>query len=221
MSLLIGALIGAFVLAASIPVVAPLVLTFKSPEFFALALLVSRLSPPLAAKANQRNGCGGSRAGTFHGRPGSPVGNASLRPRNDETLGWSCTCTCDGRALCDSGIVDLWVRGTSIADKRIGKLGGGPRVRDTFTHWGVTVRCSLIGTRRYYSRFGRGCFPVDGPTVMQCKVLRTRVGLVTVTSAASWGRERQTIPDWVVHWCRQSHSEFPVRLSWRCSWVPS
>src|SRR5262245_5810398 len=36
---LIGAIIGAFVVAASIPVVAPLVLTFKSPEFFALALL--------------------------------------------------------------------------------------------------------------------------------------------------------------------------------------
>jgi len=39
MSSLVGAVIGAAVLALSIPVITPIVLTFKSPEFFALALV--------------------------------------------------------------------------------------------------------------------------------------------------------------------------------------
>jgi TctA family transporter len=44
-------------------------------------------------------------------------------------------------------IVDLWVRGTSIAERRSGKLGGvWQGVRDTFSYWALTVRCSLIGT---------------------------------------------------------------------------
>jgi TctA family transporter len=44
-------------------------------------------------------------------------------------------------------IVDLWVRGTSIAEGRVAKLGGvWQGVRDTFNHGALTVRCSLIGT---------------------------------------------------------------------------
>src|ERR687897_2927712 len=52
MSSLVGAVIGAFVLAASIPVVAPLVLTFKSPEFFALALLGITFVAALSGESN-------------------------------------------------------------------------------------------------------------------------------------------------------------------------
>jgi putative tricarboxylic transport membrane protein len=39
MSSLVGAVIGAFMLALAIPIMRPLVLSFASPEFFALALL--------------------------------------------------------------------------------------------------------------------------------------------------------------------------------------
>ena len=39
MSSLVGAIVGAFSLAAAIPIVTPLVLSFKSPEFFSLAIL--------------------------------------------------------------------------------------------------------------------------------------------------------------------------------------
>jgi len=44
-------------------------------------------------------------------------------------------------------VVDLWVKGTSIAERRIGKVGGVMQgVKDTFLHFGLTVRCSLLGT---------------------------------------------------------------------------
>ena len=44
-------------------------------------------------------------------------------------------------------IVELWVKGSSIAEAKVGKLGGvWQGVKDTFIHIGITVRCSLIGT---------------------------------------------------------------------------
>jgi len=46
-------------------------------------------------------------------------------------------------------IVDLAVRGTAIAGNvQLGKLGKGVRegVKDTFRHFWLTVRCSLIGS---------------------------------------------------------------------------
>lgn len=44
-------------------------------------------------------------------------------------------------------LVELWVKGTSIADTQVGRLGGvGQGIKDTFVHLGVTVRCSMIGT---------------------------------------------------------------------------
>jgi len=44
-------------------------------------------------------------------------------------------------------IVELWVKGSAIADAKVGKLGGvWQGVKDTFTHLGLTVRCSMIGT---------------------------------------------------------------------------
>jgi TctA family transporter len=44
-------------------------------------------------------------------------------------------------------IVELWVKRTSIAETRVGRLGGiWQGIKDTYTYLGVTVRCSLIGT---------------------------------------------------------------------------
>jgi putative tricarboxylic transport membrane protein len=43
-------------------------------------------------------------------------------------------------------IIELAVKGTSIAERRVGELGGVLQgVKDTFRYWGVTVRCSLLG----------------------------------------------------------------------------
>ena len=161
MSSLIGALIGAFVLAAVIPVVAPLVLTFKSPEFFALALLGITFVAALSGESKLK-GMVAAGVGLVLSMVGLDPQSGMPRYALGMTKLWDGvgTATCDGRALCDSEIVDLWVRGDEYRRQAYWQTGrGGPRVRDTFTHWGVTVRCSLIGTRRYYSRFGRGCFP--------------------------------------------------------------
>jgi TctA family transporter len=44
-------------------------------------------------------------------------------------------------------LVDLWVKQKSIAEHRVGKIGGlWQGCKDTFIHWGVTLRCSLLGT---------------------------------------------------------------------------
>jgi TctA family transporter len=44
-------------------------------------------------------------------------------------------------------MVELAVKGTSIADQRLGKIGGVMEgVKDTFRHLWLTLRCSAIGT---------------------------------------------------------------------------
>lgn len=148
MSSLIGAMIGAFTLAASIPIVTPLVLAFKSPEFLALALLGITFVASLSGKSKLK--------GMVAGGIGLAIAMVGLDPQSGlprYTLGrpelW------DGIGLVPvtvglfaiPEIVDLWASGTSIAGKRIGKLGGvWQGVKDTFIHWGLTFRCSMIGT---------------------------------------------------------------------------
>ena len=148
MSSLVGAIIGAFTLAASIPIVMPLVLAFKSPEFFALALLGITFVASLSGKSKLK--------GMLAGSLGLVIAMVGLDPQSGMpryTLGmpelW------DGIGLVPvtvglfaiPEIVDLWASGSSIAEKRIGRLGGvWQGVKDTFIHWKITVRCSLIGT---------------------------------------------------------------------------
>ena len=64
-------------------------------------------------------------------------------------------------------IVDLAVRGTSIASGQPGKLTGVMEgVKDTFRHFWLVVRCSLIGV--YF-----GVLPVLGANVAQWIFTRT------------------------------------------------
>ncbi len=148
MSSLVGAMIGAFTLAASIPIVAPLVFAFKSPELFAMALLGITFVASLSGKSKLK--------GMVAGGLGLVIAMVGLNPQSGMpryTLGipelW------DGIGLVPvtvglfaiPEIVDLWASGTSIAEKRIGKIGGvWQGVKDTFIHWGITFRCSMIGT---------------------------------------------------------------------------
>ena len=148
MSSLVGAIIGAFVLAASIPIVSPLVLTFKSPEFFALTLLGITFVASLSGESKLK--------GLVAAGIGLVLSMIGLDPQSGMpryTLGMSNLWDGVGLVPVTVGlfaipeIVDLWVKGTSIAEKRVGKLGGvWQGVKDTFIHWGITVRCSLIGT---------------------------------------------------------------------------
>ncbi len=147
MSSLIGALLGAFALAAAIPIIRPLILAFGSPEFFMLTILgitfVAALSSGQVLK------------GLISGGLGLMLATIGLDPQSGVqryTFGqlhfW------DGVGLVPVAvglfaipeIVDLAMKGTSIAERNIGKLGGVLEgVKDTFRHFWLTIRCSLVG----------------------------------------------------------------------------
>ncbi len=147
-SSLIGAVVGAFVLAASIPIVTPLVLSLGSPEFFMLALLGISFIAALSGGSLTR--------GLIAGCAGLLLATIGLDPRTGAMrFGFDMPYLMNGISLVPVGIglfaipeiIDLAVRGTSIAENNVGKLGGvWEGVKDTFRHWGVTVRSSLLGT---------------------------------------------------------------------------
>jgi putative tricarboxylic transport membrane protein len=148
MSSLVGGIIGAFSLAAAIPIVTPLVLSFKSPEFLALGLLGIAF---LAALSGQNK-----LKGVLAGGMGLVISMIGLDPQeNIERYTFGLVGLWEGVGLVAAviglfaipEIVDLWVKGTSIAQIRVGKLGGVRRgITDTFIHLGITIRCSMIGT---------------------------------------------------------------------------
>jgi TctA family transporter len=153
MSSLIGALIGAFALALAIPVVRPLVLTFGSPELFMLAIVGLAFIASLSAQ-----GARGMLRGFLAGGLGLLFATVGQDPQAgiarftlDALYLWG------GLDLVPvlvgifaiPEIIDLAVRGTSIAgDLPPGRLNKGALegVKDTFRHFWLTIRCSLIGT---------------------------------------------------------------------------
>lgn len=147
-SSLVGAVIGAFVLAASIPIVKPLVLALGSPEFFMLALLGISFISALSGGSLSR----GLIAGGF----GLLLSTIGQDPRTaTQRFAFDMPYLLNGISLVPVGIglfaipeiIDLAVRGSSIAETNTGKLGGvWEGVKDTFRHWGLTLRSSLLGT---------------------------------------------------------------------------
>jgi TctA family transporter len=148
MSSLVGAIFGAFCLALAIPIVRPLVLSITSPEFFMLALLgitfVASLSGGAVLKGLLTGGIGLMLA---------TVGLDAISGIQRFTFGnlylW------DGIRLVPvtlglfaiPEIIDLGIKGTSIAETHVGKLGGVMEgVKDTFRHWRLVLRCSALGT---------------------------------------------------------------------------
>ncbi|MDR7484905.1 MAG: tripartite tricarboxylate transporter permease [Armatimonadota bacterium] len=151
-SSLVGAIVGAGALLLAIPVVRPLVLTFGSPELFMLAVLGIAFIASLSGR-RPRAMLRGFLAGSL-GLLLAAVGQDPQAGNFRYTLGslylW------DGLDLVPvlvgffaiPEIIDLAVRGTAIAgDAPIGRLSGvASGVRDTFRHFWLTVRCSIIGT---------------------------------------------------------------------------
>jgi putative tricarboxylic transport membrane protein len=148
MSSMIGAIIGAFALAAIIPIVQPVVLSLGTPEFFMLAMLGIAFVASLSGGAVRR--------GVIAGGVGLILSFVGLDPQSGTqrfTFGqlyfW------EGVSLIPVAvglfavpeIIELAAKGTSIAERKVGKLGGVMEgVKDTFRHIGVTIRCSLLGT---------------------------------------------------------------------------
>jgi len=153
MSSLIGALVGAVALAAAIPVVRPLVLSFGSPELFMLAIVGLAFIASLSAQGGR-----GMLRGFLAGGFGLMIATVGQDPQAgiarytfDSLYLWG------GLDLVPvligifaiPEIIDLAIRGTSIAgDVPRGRLNQGvlEGVKDTFRHFGLTLRCSLIGT---------------------------------------------------------------------------
>ena len=152
-SSLIGAMFGAFALAAAVPMVRPLVLSFGSPELFMLAIVGLAFIASLSAEGGR-----GMLRGFTVGGLGlllSMVGQdpqAGIARYTFGTLylwqGLDLVPILVGLFAIPE-IIDLAVRGTSIAgDLPKGQLtrGAWDGVKDTFRHFWLTMRCSLIGT---------------------------------------------------------------------------
>jgi TctA family transporter len=148
MSSLVGAVFGAFALAAAVPVVRPLVLSFGSPEFFMLALLGITFVAALSGEAILK--------GLIAGGLGFMLATVGLDPISgiqrytfDQLYLW------DGIGLVPvtvglfaiPEIIDLAVHGGAISKEPIGRIGGVMQgIRDTFHHFWLVIRCSAIGT---------------------------------------------------------------------------
>ena len=152
MSSLVGALIGAAVLAVSIPIVRPLVLSFGAPELFMVTMMgiacITSLSG-LGARGQLR-GFSMGLLGLLLSTIGTERQSGLLRFDMGFTYLW------EGINLVPfmvgifaiPEIVNLAIRGTAIAGEHAEeKLGGGvlEGAKDTFRHFGLVVRCSVIG----------------------------------------------------------------------------
>jgi TctA family transporter len=152
MSALLGALIGAFFLALAIPVVRPLVLSFGSPEMFMVIILGLTCIATLSGhgKGSLLLGLISAGLGLACSLVGQDRQAGILRFTFGQLYLWN------GLALIPIAmgffaipeIIDLAVTGSSIAGALpAGKLGKGVMegIKDTFRHFFLTLRCSLIG----------------------------------------------------------------------------
>ena len=154
MSSLIGAVFGAVVLAAAIPVVRPIVLAIGSPEFFMLALLgitfVATLSGGNMIKG-LTVGAFGLALAMIRLEPVTSIPRYTLEGvlgRSESLFLWDgvnfVAITVGLFAIPE--IIDLAVKGTGIAERAAGRIGGVAQgVRDTFRHWFLVFRCSALG----------------------------------------------------------------------------
>jgi TctA family transporter len=148
MSSLLGAIFGAFALALAIPIVRPLVLSIGSPEFFMLAMLGITFLASLSGGAVVK--------GLTAAAIGLLIATIGLDPISGiERYSFGILYLWDRIPLVSATlglfaipeIIDLSVKGSSIAETAVGKIGGVMEgVKDTFRHWRLVLRCSAIGT---------------------------------------------------------------------------
>jgi len=162
MSSAIGAVIGALSLALSIPIMRPLVLLFGSPELFIITIMGITFIGTLAGSSLIKGLLAGG-IGLMLAAIGVDPQTGALRYTLGALYLW------DGLDITPVAvglfaipeIVDLAVRGTSISNVPRGKLSGVMEgVKDTFRHFWLVMRCSLIGV--YF-----GVLPVLGANVAQ------------------------------------------------------
>src|SRR3990170_1501088 len=161
-SSVVGAIIGALSLALSIPIMRPLVLLFGSPELFIIAIMGITFIGTLAGASLPKGLLAGG-VGLMLAAIGVDPQTGALRYTFGSLYLWDrldiIPVVVGLFAIPE--IVDLAVRGTSISQvpktKLVGVMEG---VKDTFRHFWLTMRCSLIGV--YV-----GVLPVLGANVAQ------------------------------------------------------
>lgn len=148
MSSLLGGLFGAALLAVSIPILRPLMLSFGSPEMLALGVFGISIVSVLSGSAPLR-GLAGACAGLMCAMIGSDPQTGTLRWTFDSLYLW------EGLPLVPvvlglfalPELCDLFVTRAAITsdmkyDVKAGMVAGA---RDCFRHWWLIVRCSWIG----------------------------------------------------------------------------
>ncbi|MBI4526646.1 MAG: tripartite tricarboxylate transporter permease [Deltaproteobacteria bacterium] len=147
-SSLIGAILGAIVLAVSVPFVRPFILNFTAAELFALIVLGLTFVGSLSGRFWRR--------GLLMAGFGLVLSMIGMDPHTSiprYTFGlpylW------DGAPLIPVAIglfaipeiIDLAVSGSRVSEERV-RISGGvlEGIFDTFRHWGLVLRCSMIGT---------------------------------------------------------------------------
>lgn len=162
MSSVVGSIVGALALAVSIPIMRPLVLLFGSPELFIIAIMGVTFIGTLAG-ASLAKGLLVGGVGLMLAAIGVDPQTGTLRYTFGSLYLWDrleIVPVVVGLFAIPE-IVDLAVRGTSIAGERPKKLAGVMAgVKDTFRHFWLVMRCSLIGV--YF-----GVLPVLGANVAQ------------------------------------------------------
>jgi TctA family transporter len=162
MSSLLGATIGALSLAISIPIMRPLVLLFGSPELFIITIMGITFIGTLAGTSLIKGLLAGG-IGLMLAAIGVDPQTGSLRYTFGSLYLWDgldVTPVVVGMFAIPE-IIDLAVRGTAISQAPKEKLKGVMEgVKDTFRHFWLVVRCSLIGV--YF-----GVLPVLGANVAQ------------------------------------------------------
>ena len=148
---LIGGVFGAMLLAVSIPILRPVMLYLGSPELLAFSVFGLSMVAVLSGRAPLR-GLGAAGFGLLVAMIGSDPQTGTLRWTLDSLYLW------DGLPLVPVTIglfalpelADMAISRRSIATGDEGKVdvrkGQWQGVRDTFTHWWLVLRCSLLGS---------------------------------------------------------------------------
>ncbi|MBI2997052.1 MAG: tripartite tricarboxylate transporter permease [Deltaproteobacteria bacterium] len=162
MSSVVGATIGAVSLAISIPIMRPLVLLFGSPELFIIMVMGVTFIGALSGASLVKGLLAGG-VGLMLSAIGVDPQTGALRYTFGSLYLWDrldIVPVVVGLFAIPE-IVDLAVRGTSISQVPPAKLSGVMEgVKDTFRHFWLVTRCSLIGV--YF-----GVLPVLGANVAQ------------------------------------------------------
>ena len=146
----VGGVIGAITMALTIPVVRPLVLAFGPPEFFMMTIVgltfISVMSGDSLIK------------GLMAGGMGMVISFVGMDPQTGVVrFAFNQLYLFDGINIVTivigifamAEVIDMGIKGGSIAHTQAEDVKGAgvwQGIKDTFIHWKLTVRCSIIGS---------------------------------------------------------------------------